>query len=320
TEAELARSAERKKPPRKSAVASPETPQTTPKSSRSSRRTSKGKLKAAVNEPEVVSEESTDIDSRTLKVRSIAPEVVPDLTPKTNDKGRLYPELSVSKRVKEDNSTSRREAVAYAFRNPNYMPTRQINRQPSPELIKSQTKPRGVKTALMLFFVILMIGAYAQIKMEIGFCDGPSNAVGGGSTESEKGKITSCDEGFVIKSSSIHWLKPFTSRCILDLDWEYKITKYTELFKKISAEETGKVECGNGDREGLLFQNLIILLRQKKLPSQDTEENFKKLAQTAFKNLTDPKHNDVEIVDEREYELQSTQILCYLEEAKTQSS
>ncbi|CAG8491137.1 1420_t:CDS:2 [Cetraspora pellucida] len=331
TEAELTKSAERKaKTSRKSVASSPETPQTTPKPSRSSKRNSKGKVKAVVNETELLSEESTDVDSRTIKVRSIAPDLVPDLTPRINDKGRLYPELSNSKSIrednsinrrviKEDNSTNRREAVAYAFRNPNYMPTRQINRQPSPELIKSQTKPRGLKTTLTLFFIILIIGTYAKIKMELGFCDGSPNAAGGGNTESEtpffeitctpcpdhahcsEGKITSCDEGYIVTSSSIHWLKPFTSRCTADLVREYKIEKYTELLKKISAEETGKVECGNGDRERLLFQNLTILLRKKKLPSQDTDDNFEKFAQAALKNLrTDPYVDDVEIIDERE--------------------
>ncbi|CAG8443749.1 951_t:CDS:10 [Cetraspora pellucida] len=301
TEAELTKSAERKaKPSRKSVAASSETPQTTPKPSRSSKRNSKGKVKAVINETELLSEESTDVDSKTIKVRSIAPNLVPDLTPRINDKGRLYPELSNSKSIrednsinrrviKEDNSTNRREAMAYAFRNPNYMPTRQINRQPSPELIKSQTKPRGLKTTLTLFFIILMIGTYAKIKMELGFCDGSPNAAGGGNTETPFFEIT-CTPC------------PDHAHCSeADLVREYKIEKYTELLKKISAEETGKVECGNGDRERLLFQNLTILLRQKKLPSQDTDDNFEKFAQAALKNLrTDPYVDDVEIIDERE--------------------
>ncbi|CAG8786507.1 3794_t:CDS:2, partial [Dentiscutata erythropus] len=262
---------------------------------------------------ELVSEGSTDVDSQTIKVRSI----VPDKTPKANDKGRLYPELPNPKRVKEDNSTNRREAVAYAFRNPNYMPTRQINRQPSPELIKSQTKPRGLKTAFILFFVILTIGAYTRFKMEIGFCDGPSSTADGGSAESEEslfeiactpcppkahcseGNITSCDEGFVFTSSSIHWLKPFTSRCIPDVERAKKIDMYTKLLKKISAEETGRVICGYEDREHLLFQNLLRILRQKKLPFQDTDENFERLTQIALKDLKSD--DDLEIIDERDY-------------------
>ncbi|CAG8645630.1 8257_t:CDS:2, partial [Scutellospora calospora] len=312
TEAELARSAERKtKTSRKSADSSSENPQTTPKPSRSSKRTSKGKIKAIINESELLSEESTDIETPSIKVRAIAP----DLTPKINDKGRLYPEISNSKRVKEDNSTNRREAVAYAFRNPNHIPTRQINRQPSPELIKSQIRSSGWKTILSLFFVILLIGAYARFKMEIGFCNSDT-VKGGGGTEDEKsffeitctpcppyahcseGKITSCDEGFVFTSSSIHWLKPFTSRCILDLDRAQKIEKYTKLLKKIAAEETGKVDCGSGERENLLFNNLLIPLRQKKLPFQDTDENFEKFTQIALKNLRSD--DDIEIVDEKE--------------------
>ncbi|KAF0453415.1 Man1-Src1p-C-terminal domain-containing protein [Gigaspora margarita] len=315
TEAELAKSAERKpKKTRKSSVASSETPQTTPRSSRSSKRTSKGKVKDIVNESEPLSEELTDVDSKTITVRSIVPDITPS---KTNDKGRLYPEIPIPKRVKEDHTTNRREAVAYAFRNPNYMPTRQINRQPSPELIKSQTKPRGLKTALLIFFVIFIIGAYARFKMEIGFCDGSSNTTDDESTESEnslfkiscapcppkancsEGKITSCDEGFVFTSSSIHWLKPFTSRCILDFDRVQKIEKYTKMLTKISAEETGKVICGYEDRENLLFQNLQQLLRQKKLPFQDTDENFEKLTQIALKDFL-RSDDGLEIVDERE--------------------
>ncbi|CAG8492872.1 5193_t:CDS:2 [Gigaspora margarita] len=301
TEAELAKSAERKpKKTRKSSAASSETPQ--------------GKVKDIVNESEPLSEELTDVDSKTITVRSIVPDITPS---KTNDKGRLYPEIPIPKRVKEDHTTNRREAVAYAFRNPNYMPTRQINRQPSPELIKSQTKPRGLKTALLIFFVIFIIGAYVRFKMEIGFCDGSSNTTDDESTESEnslfeiscapcppkancsEGKITSCDEGFVFTSSSIHWLKPFTSRCILDFDRVQKIEKYTKMLTKISAEETGKVICGYEDRENLLFQNLQQLLRQKKLPFQDTDENFEKLTQIALKDFL-RSDDSLEIVDERE--------------------
>ncbi|CAG8668195.1 8354_t:CDS:2, partial [Cetraspora pellucida] len=111
-----------------------------------------------------------------------------------------------------------------------------------------------------------------------------------------KGKITSCDEGFALASSSIYWLKPFTSRCIFDFNRERKVKEYTKLLKSIAIEEIGKTECESSPRENLLFQNLLVLLRSKKLPRQDAEKNFKIFSRLALENLR--LDDQVKVIDE----------------------
>ncbi|CAG8482638.1 9469_t:CDS:2, partial [Dentiscutata heterogama] len=177
------------------------------------------------------------------------------------------------------------------------------------ELIKSQLPLRGRKIIYIAIFVILIFGSLIKYyKMGAGFCDSKLRENTENSlfedncipcppcTHCSKGKVNSCDEGFELVSSSIHWLKPFTSRCILDLNRERRAKEYTRLLKSIVFEEIGKNECECDHREFLLFQNLLILLRNKKLPLQDTDQNFKTFAQLALENLRSDDH--VKVIDE----------------------
>ncbi|KAF0504373.1 hypothetical protein F8M41_019549 [Gigaspora margarita] len=125
----------------------------------------------------------------------------------------------------------------------------------------------------------------------------PSNA------HCSKDKIISCDKGFILVSSSIHWLKPFTSRCILDLSLARKVKKYTELLKSIAAEETGKVECENGLRENLLFQNLLTPLRNKKFVNMDTDQDFEMFTRLALEYLRSD--DDIEVIYNRGFKHKS---------------
>ncbi|CAG8591700.1 2296_t:CDS:2, partial [Cetraspora pellucida] len=169
------------------------------------------------------------------------------------------------------------------------------------ELIKSQLSRRGWKFTYATVFLTLIFGLlikyYIQSNMVTSFCD---NQLRGNTKNSffeancipcppyahcSKGKITSCDEGFALASSSIYWLKPFTSRCIFDFNRERKVKVYTKLLKSIAIEEIGKTECESSPREVLLFQNLLVLLRSKKLPRQDDEKKFKIFSQLALENL-----------------------------------
>ncbi|CAG8743906.1 24642_t:CDS:2, partial [Dentiscutata erythropus] len=113
-----------------------------------------------------------------------------------------------------------------------------------------------------------------------------------------KDNAISCDKGFILVSSSIQWLKPFTSRCILDLSLARKVKMYTELLKSIVAEETGKFECENGLRENLLFQNLLVPLRNKKLVIMDTDQDFEMFTRLALEYLKSD--DDVEVTYEKE--------------------
>ncbi|CAG8652909.1 19027_t:CDS:2, partial [Cetraspora pellucida] len=112
-------------------------------------------------------------------------------------------------------------------------------------------------------------------------------------------KIISCDKGFVLVSSSIPWLKPFTSRCILDNSLARRVKKYTELLKDIAAKETGRIVCETGLHEHLSFQNLLIQLRNQKLVNMDTDQDFELITRIALEHL---KFDDnVEVIYKKDF-------------------
>ncbi|RIB06636.1 Man1-Src1p-C-terminal domain-containing protein [Gigaspora rosea] len=162
--------------------------------------------------------------------------------------------------------------------------TSEIENKPSSYSVRSSPRRWSINYGVIFAMLIILIGFLFKYDLGTRFCDDtefsnvsvnysgvpsatctpcPSNA------HCSKDKIISCDKGFILVSSSIHWLKPFTSRCILDLSLARKVKKYTELLKSIAAEETGKVECENGLRENLLFKNLLILLLKKKFVNME---------------------------------------------------
>ncbi|CAG8578949.1 28080_t:CDS:2, partial [Racocetra persica] len=108
-------------------------------------------------------------------------------------------------------------------------------------------------------------------------------------------KIISCDKGFVLVSSSIPWLKSFTSRCILDHSLARRVKKYTELLKNIAAKEAGRIECETGHRKNLSFQKLLIQLRNRKF---DTDQDFELLTRIVLEHLKSD--NDVEVIYKKE--------------------
>ncbi|CAG8690798.1 24245_t:CDS:2 [Gigaspora margarita] len=185
--------------------------------------------------------------------------------------------------------------------------TSEIKNKPYSYLVRSSSRRWSINYGVIFAILIILIGFLFKYDLSTRFCDDtefsnvsvnysgvpratctpcPSNA------HCSKDKIISCDKGFILVSSSIHWLKPFTSRCILDLSLARKVKKYTELIKSIAAEETGKVECENGLRENLLFKNLLIPLR-KKFVNMDTDQDFEMFTRLALEYLRSD--DDIEI-------------------------
>ncbi|CAG8618860.1 4296_t:CDS:2, partial [Scutellospora calospora] len=206
-------------------------------------------------------------------------------------------------KINDENTNVRNKMIFYTFGN--FNPIEFITSQ-----LSLHRRTIIIYTTVFIMFIFgsltiynIPIG-YIQSKMVSGFCDSqllesnetvcvpcPPNS------HCSKGKITSCDENFMLASSSIHWLKPFTSRCILDLKHARKVKKYTELLKHIAIKENGNIECESGYRENLLFKNLLTRLRNEKLPLQDTDKNFEIFSQLALKNLRSD--DDIKVIDEK---------------------
>ncbi|CAG8691033.1 11176_t:CDS:2, partial [Acaulospora morrowiae] len=235
---------------------------------------------------------------------------------------KLYPEVSKSPN-EEEHQPVRREAIAYAYRNPNRIPRSQISRILPPDVDFSALEPSSSKGWLFIFTILLFLtGAVfmmIRIRVEIGFCDSGDSLNNTLSNvfdipEDDKnfiesncapcpphghcsdGRLVSCDEGYAVSSSSLDFLRTFTSRCVVDLNRVQKIEKYTRLLKDVVAVETGRMKCGAGGSELVLFESLKGNLRAKKLPSHDSEVDFEKYTLLALERLrTD---EDVEISTE----------------------
>ncbi|RHZ85449.1 hypothetical protein Glove_65g85 [Diversispora epigaea] len=242
----------------------------------------------------------------------------------------LYPKIEDNVHVqvpksgldnKDTTSSIRRDAFAYAYRNPKHTPRYMISRLEIPESA-SQLKTPSRSYKCWFFLIMLFLSPFLPwfinffVPMttdDVRFCDTSFNNIKYVSSDGSfvdyncascpsngrcvDGKLVACDEGHKIKSTPASLFQPYRAECVLDIKHLHKVEKYVNLLKEIASKETGSKNCGSGGFDLLLFDKLKQKLRNKKLPSQDTPIDFDRYAGLALDEL---KHDDdIKIQKER---------------------
>ncbi|CAG8492083.1 3654_t:CDS:2 [Diversispora eburnea] len=230
--------------------------------------------------------------------------------------------------VKDTTSSIRRDAFAYAYRNPKHTPRYMISRLEIPESA-SQLKTPSRSYKCWFFLILLFLSPFLpwfinffvpMTTEDVRFCDTSFNNIKYVSSDGSvvdyncvscpsngrcvDGKLVACDEGYKINSTPASLFQPYKAECVLDMKHLHRVEKYANLLKEIASKETGSMNCGSGGYDLLLFDNLKQKLRNKKLPSQDTPIDFDRYSGLALDEL---KHDDdIKIQKERTFDNKET--------------
>ncbi|RIA87606.1 Man1-Src1p-C-terminal domain-containing protein [Glomus cerebriforme] len=213
----------------------------------------------------------------------------------------------------------RREAFAYCFKP--RAPKRDIDRRPPPEFIKRKNRIRLSSGIVILSFIFIFIFLYLSLKTKIGFCDSVVKPIPDhkevGNVQSliqllinimcthcppkatcSNGVIAECEKGFKQETSFFRLTKPYYTHCAIDKEQTTKAKKYTKEFKELVAREMGRVTCGYGDNDNLLYENLKLQLKEKMPPQDykyinDIDENITKIRE-------EDQENDIYVEEENE--------------------
>lgn len=199
----------------------------------------------------------------------------------------LYPIQEGSENIEDKiKHFERREAFAYCFKP--RAPKRNIDRRPPPEFVKRKQKIRLSSGIIFLIFTVTTVIVLLSLKAQIGFCDSVKpdyKEVEDSQSSSQfvinlmctqcppkatcsNGIITECEKGFKRETSFFRLAKPYYTHCAIDKDQMTKARKYTKEFKEIIAREMGRVTCGYEDKDNMLYENLILQLKDI-MPLQD---------------------------------------------------